>query len=178
MASLIIRRVDSVGLSGHERAAVTALCTQAYDEPFAPYLTDIGPGTHLLGYVHDELVAHAMWVTREFRVEGVGTLRSAYIEAVATLPSAHRRGYASALLRACAPLLAEHDIALLSPSDAAFYERLGWTVWRGPLSYKAPDGSMVPTPDEEIMYLPLPRTPSPLDTLAAAEVDWRPGEVW
>lgn len=102
---------------------------------------------------------------------------AAYEEAVATLPSMQRRGYARALMRAVPPLLTEHAIALLSPSEEAFYARFGWARWPGPLSYRD-GGSVIETPEEEVMNLRLPQTPADLDDRAAIACDWRPGEVW
>ena len=171
-----VARTAEIGLL--EWSALVALCTEAYEEPFAPYLAAIGPGVHLLGYESERLVSHLMWVEREMRVTGAGALRSAYIEAVATLPEAQGNGHATALLRRAATMLDAFDLALLSPSEEAFYARLGWATWRGPLSVCGRDGTITPTPDEELMWLRLPRTPATVDAHAAIETDWRPGEAW
>jgi len=69
------------------------------------------------------------------------------------------------------------ELGLLSPSDAAFYARLGWECWRGPLSVRV-GARLVPTPDEEVMALRLPRTPTPLDLSLPLAVSWRLGDVW
>ena len=69
-----------------------------------------------------------------------------------------------------------YDIAALSPSDPAFYARLGWELWRGPLAV-ATDAGITPTPDEEVMILRLPKTP-PLDLHGTLVAPWRPGDVW
>jgi len=60
---------------------------------------------------------------------------------------------------------------------AAFYARLGWECWRGPLSVRV-GARLVPTPDEEVMALRLPRTPTPLDLSLPLAVSWRLGDVW
>ena len=69
----------------------------------------------------------------------------------------HVRGAGDALqlsvtvvMRAIPPLLSAFDIAALSPSDAGFYARLGWEMWRGPRRYLK-DGVCVETPEEEVM---------------------------
>jgi len=69
-----------------------------------------------------------------------------------------------------------YDIGALSPSDPAFYARLGWELWRGPLAV-ATDAGITPTPDEEVMILRLPKTP-PLDLHGTLVAPWRPGDVW
>jgi GNAT superfamily N-acetyltransferase len=174
---LTIRTIPSASLSTSERDALIALCTAAYEEPFAQYLDDIGPGTHLLGVVDDVVVSHLMWVPRTLYVQGWGALESAYVEAVATQPDAQGFGYASALMRAVPDTLGAFALAALSPSDHAWYARFGWETWRGPLSVRQ-HGREEPTPDEELMVLRLPGTPATLDVHAAIACDWRPGEVW
>ena len=80
-------------------------------------------------------------------------------------------------LRVAPSSLDAFDLAALSPSDHAWYARFGWESWQGPLSCLR-DGVEEPTPDEALMVLRLPRTPSWLDVRAAIACDWRPGEVW
>jgi GNAT superfamily N-acetyltransferase len=169
--------VESAALTAAQHDAIVSLCTQAYEEPFAPYLTDIGPGVHLLGLVDGQLVSHAMWVPRALCLDGDCALQTAYVEAVATLPAEQGKGYATHLMRAVPALLDAFDLAVLSPSDDAWYARLGWELWRGPLSVRE-QGAVVPTPDEEVMILRLPRTPAALDVRTPLACDWRPGEVW
>ena len=65
--------------------------------------------------------------------------------------------------------------AALSPATEGLYARLGWRFWRGPLSIRSEAGK-TPTPEEEIMFLRLPRTP-PLDETLPLSAEWRPGEV-
>jgi hypothetical protein len=77
--------VESAALTAAQHDAIVSLCTQAYEEPFAPYLTDIGPGVHLLGLVDGQLVSHVMWVPRTLCLDGDRALQTAYVEAVATL---------------------------------------------------------------------------------------------
>jgi aminoglycoside 2'-N-acetyltransferase I len=158
-------------------ASLIALCARAYEEPFAPYFDAIGPGVHLLGYDGETLLSHVMWVPRPLHVTGVGTLHTAYIEAVATLPEAQGHGYASALMREAATHLRSFELAALSPSDHAWYARFGWETWHGPLSVRV-EGREELSTDEELMVLRLPRTPHTLDVHAPIACDWRPGEVW
>ena len=158
--------------------AVVALCTRAYEEPFAEYLAPLPDGVHALAFDGDAVVSHAMWVDRTLTSEG-RALHTAYVEAVATEPAHERRGHATAVLRALADAIVAsgaYELAVLSPSDRAFYARLGWEPWRGPLLV-ATDAGVEPTPDEEVMILRLPRTP-PLDLDAPLVAPWRTGEVW
>jgi len=73
-------------------------------------------------------------------------------------------------------LVGDYDLAALCPTRDGLYRRLGWRYWRGPLSVRK-DGHVVPTPQERVMILPLPLTPT-LDLDAPLSVEWRPGEVW
>lgn len=154
---------------------IVALCTRAYEEEFGEILARFAEPTHVLGYLGDELVSHALWIPRTLIYNGA-PLRSAYVEAVATEQRHQGRGYASAVLRALADAITDYDIAALSPSDPAFYARLGWELWRGPLAVATEDG-IAPTPDEEAMILRLPKTP-PLDLTGTLAAPWRAGEVW
>jgi GNAT superfamily N-acetyltransferase len=160
--------------------AILALCTRAYEEPFAEYLAPFGDATHVLATVDGELVSHAMWVPRTLTHRGT-PLRCAYVEAVATEPTRQRRGHATRVLRALADAITDFELGALSPSDAAFYARLGWEPWRGPLAVATGDvasgDAVTPTPDEEVMILRLPRTPA-LDLDGPLVAPWRPGEVW
>ena len=170
--------ITSAQLTVDRRHAVLSLCSRAYQEDFAPYLDMLGSAVHVLGELDGRLVSHAAWVERELRADGAGALRTAYIEAVATDPAHQGRGFATHLLSALPPLLTEFDLAALSPSDEAFYARLGWEPWRGPLAYQDPDGGDIETPDEAVMIHRLPRTPHNLDLTARLSTDWRPLEVW
>jgi predicted N-acetyltransferase YhbS len=104
-------------------------------------------------------------------------LRTGYIELVATDPQWQGHGFASALLRAAVADLAAFELGALSPSDDAFYSRLGWERWRGPLSVRL-GSTAEPTPDEEIMVLRTPRTPPWLTLDMPLSCEWREGEVW
>lgn len=159
------------------KAAVLALCRDAYEEDLDGYLADIGAGTHLLGRVDGHLVSHGMLVARTLITPGLPPLYAAYVELVATSPRAQRRGYAKRLLRHLAVGMDRFDIGALSPSDPLFYAPLGWEEWRGALGVRT-SGGVEPTPDESVMILRLPRTPVSLDLSQTLSVEWRPGEIW
>jgi aminoglycoside 2'-N-acetyltransferase I len=75
--------------------------------------------------------------------------------------------------------LAENfDLGALGTGTQAFYERLGWQIWRGP-SYVRTDAGTERTMDEDgyILVLPTPSSPT-LDLSAPISCEWRPGDVW
>jgi len=175
-STLVIDHASSADLSAERTAAVRRLCDAAYGTPTQPFFEAIGPGHHLLGIRDGVLVSHLMWVTRRLEPEGLSPLDTAYVELVATLPAGQRRGYATQILRALPPRLAGFELAALCPATEGLYRRTGWRFWRGPLFVRR-GHDLIPTPDERVMILPLPRTPA-LNLDAPLSVEWRPGEVW
>jgi aminoglycoside 2'-N-acetyltransferase I len=164
-------------LSSSQKAEVLTLCSSTYDEDFTPFFKLLGSAIHVLARVDGKLVCHAAWVARDLRLAGVRSLKSAYIEAVAT-DTAHRgKGYASQVLASIPPLLEDFDITALSPSDVGFYEKLGWELWCGPLCYVR-DSVVANTPDEQVMIYRLPHTPPDLDLHTTLMADWREHEIW
>jgi aminoglycoside 2'-N-acetyltransferase I len=156
--------------------SIVELCSIAYEEDFDPIMRESCPEGHVLGFSDGILVSHACWSPRSLQIGGSRSLRTAYVEAVATLPSHQRRGIASAVLRQLAVSVADYELAALSPSDPFLYMRLGWRLWRGPLSIRTERG-LVSTPDNRVMILSLPRTPA-IDLDAPMSAEWRPGELW
>jgi hypothetical protein len=173
---LIIQRLSSSDLSIPVAAQLRALCDAAYQENLGPYFHAIGPGEHLLRWLDGELASHLMWVTRWLQPGDGPPLKTAYVELVATAPWLQRQGHATALLRHFPSQVLEFDLAALSPATERLYARLGWQFWRGPLMARSTEG-VVPTPEEQVMILTLPRTPH-LNLDAPLSVEWRPGEVW
>ncbi len=152
------------------------LCSAAYEEDFRHYMELLPNPVHLLARRSGTLVSHAAWVTRWLQVKEDKVLRTAYVEAVATAPEYQRRGFASAVMQHLITHIDDFDIGALSPSDADFYERLGWELWRGPLAVRT-EQCLMSTPGEEVMIYRLLRTPK-LDLKNLLTVEWREGEVW
>lgn len=175
--SLTVERIATAALPQNTRSAILSLCKYAYDEDLTGYLNDIGLGVHLLGWDDSDLVSHVMWVDRRLDPGNLPPLNAAYVELVGTHPAHQRRGHATALMQRLATEIESYDIGALSPSDPAFYERLGWESWQGPLLIQSPSG-IEASPDEAAMILRLPATPSTLDLTASLAVSWRPGEIW
>lgn len=160
-----------------QKAEIISLCSTAYEENFDQLFEMLPSSMHVLACLNEELVSHAAWVTRWLQPYGGAVLRTAYVEAVATDPAHQRRGFATAVMRELQAHIGDYELGGLSPFDAAFYERLGWELWRGPLAIRT-ENRLVPTPnDEEVMILRLARTPN-LDLDARLTAEWRSGELW
>ena len=177
-----IRSLATDRLTRAEVAALRMLMAEAFAGDEHGGFTDddwqhaLG-GTHFLAEEAGRIVGHASVVERDIRVGG-RSLRTGYIEAVATSVDRQRSGIGSALMRAVAEDLSAFELGALGTGSQAFYERLGWVVWRGPSSVRTPDGER-PTPEEDgyIMVLHTPRTP-PLDPEDPISCEWRAGDVW
>lgn len=168
-------RSDS--LSDADRRAIISLCNRAFEEDLEPLFNTFVDATHVLGYWDGSLVSHALWITRSLQVGAGPLLRTAYVEAVATEPAYRHRGLATAIMKRLADEIQDFDLAALSPFSPAYYERLGWELWRGPLFVRTENG-LSPFPgDEEVMILRLPGTPD-LDLGAPLSAEWREGELW
>ncbi len=176
MSELIVVQAEATVLTPAERAEIIQLCTEAYDEDFSSFFKTLPGTTHLLGRVDGKLVSHLAWVTRWLQPAGERLLKTAYVEAVATAPAQQGKGYASRLLNEAVGRLQEYDLGALSPSDAGFYERLGWALWHGPLGIRTAAG-IDPTPQEEVMIMRLEKTPE-LDLSVLLTAEWREGELW
>jgi aminoglycoside 2'-N-acetyltransferase I len=170
---MYIERVATQSLSPVALAEVRALCDLAYGRPV---FETFGGGEHLLGRQGEQLICHAMWITRWLQPRAQAPLRTAYVELVATHPSHRNRGHATAIMERVALEIADQELGGLSPATRGLYERLGWRFWRGPL-FARTDGGTIATPEDQVMVLPLVRTP-PLDLEAPLSIEWRPGEVW
>jgi aminoglycoside 2'-N-acetyltransferase I len=103
-------------------------------------------------------------------------LRTAYVDAVATLPAYQGQGIGSKLMRHLASVIADFEIACLETDRVSFYAQVGWEVWRGPLAGRRVL-ELLPTPDQKgIMILRLARTP-PLDLDSLLVIEYA-GRIW
>lgn len=175
--ALSIEVVESRSISQSTLVEIVELCTEAYEEDFTSAFDALGPGVHVVGRSEGHIVSHAMWVTRTLQPARRTPLRTAYVEAVATRRRFQRRGFASQILEHVAQEIRSYELGALSPSDAAFYARLGWELWRGPLFIRTAAG-LDPTRDESVMILRLANTPADLDLNEPLSAEWRAGELW
>lgn len=150
-------------LDADTRKVIVNLCVAAHQEDdFENLFSYVPSGAwHFLAFQGEQLVSHAMVTTRWLQPEGHPILKTAYIDAVATLPSAQGRGHGSTLMRHLARKIAgEYVIACLETDRMEFYERLGWETWRGPLAGRSEQG-LIPTPEQKgIMVLRFSQTPA------------------
>ncbi|MBY0497196.1 MAG: GNAT family N-acetyltransferase [Cyanobacteria bacterium] len=174
---LSISAVESQAISPSTLLEICELCTEAYEGDFTGVFETLGPGVHVIGRFEGQIVSHAMWVARALQPGRHRPLRTAYVEAVATKPRFQHRGFARQILEQLAQEIRSYELGALSPSDAAFYARLGWELWRGPLFIRTGAG-LVPTPDEPVMILRLENTPVDLDLNEPLSAEWRAGELW
>lgn len=183
---LRVKVVSGESLSDADRGDIVSLCNRAYEANIEPLFDTFVDATHVLGFYAGSLASHAMWVTRWLQ-PGTGQvpctpstgqvpLRTAYVEMVATEPVHRRRGFATKVMKHLAKATAGFELGALCPAEPSLYSRLGWVFWRGPLLIRTP-GELLPTPDERVMILRLPKTP-PLDLGAPLSAEWRPGELW
>jgi GNAT superfamily N-acetyltransferase len=110
---------------------------------------------HFLAYAGAVLAGHVGVFEHEFWIDAEGPLRAAFVEDVATDPSALRSGVATRLMTAARDDARAAGAALmgLSTGIPEFYERLGWTCWQGPAEYRDARGRL--WPNIGTMVLPL-----------------------
>ena len=168
--------IRDIHLTDEQLLAIHALCNRAYEEDLTSLFNTFTDVTHVLGYLEESVVSHAMWVTRLLQIDDGPYLSTAYIEMVATEPYFQRRGFATKVMRQLANEISDFELGGLCPAEPELYTKLGWVFWRGPLFIRAPEG-LIPTPDEKVMILHLPKTPT-LDLNLPLSAEWREGEVW
>jgi len=176
----IVTSTHTEDLDAATRASIIHVCVEAHqEEDFKNLFSYISSGGwHFLAYHDDRLVSHAVVTTRWLQPEGQPLLKTAYVDAVATLPAYQGLGYGSAVMRQLASEIDnEYVIAGLETERETFYERLGWEVWRGPLAGRSEAG-LIPTPEQTgIMILRLSQTPV-LDLDKGLSIECQPGRMW
>ena len=163
-------------LTSQQLAEIHVLCDRAYQADLGPLFRTFTDTTHVLGWWDSAIVSHAMWVTRWLQPGNQPPLRTAYVEMVATEPQFQGRGFATAVMRRLASAIHDFQLGGLSPAEPMLYEKLGWVFWKGPLFIRTPDG-LLSTPEDSVMILRLPGTPS-LDLTLPLSAEGREGELW
>lgn len=175
----VIRTED---LTAAERSSIIDVCVAAHDkEDFRNLFTFVpSGGRHFLGYRGAELVSHAVVTTRWVQPHGHDhdALKTAFVDAVSTLPKCQGQGHGTALMRRLAAEVPEYEIGCLQTDNAAaFYERVAWELWRGPLAGRGAHG-LIPTPQQRgVMVLRLPRTPQ-IDLDRLLTIEQQPNRIW
>ncbi len=169
----------SDALSTSSRQALRAMLDTAYDGDFSD--TD---WQHSLGGLHvwiealGEPVSHASLVPRTL-VTGGAPRHVGYVEAVATAAPFRRCGHASSVMRRINELIRQrYEIGALSTGEHGFYERLGWTLWRGP-SFVMTAAGPQPTPDDDDgLMVFITGTSAHIELDGDLIADWRDGDPW
>ncbi len=174
---LRLKTISADQLPNGVRNRVIELCTHAFEEDYRPFIDSFDGAIHVLGYLENHLVTHALWVTRWLQVDDGRLLRTAYVEGVATQKELRQRGFAQAVMEELVRGVEDYELAALSPFDVTYYARLGWELWRGPLFIRHGEAVESSPADEEVMIYRLPKTPK-LDLHAALSAEWRIGEPW
>ncbi|HEY9526548.1 MAG TPA: GNAT family N-acetyltransferase [Anaerolineales bacterium] len=177
----VVQSFKTEELDAETRDAIVNLCVIAHQEEDFKNLFAYVPsgGWHFLAFQGRQLVSHALVTTRWIQPEGQPVLKTAYIDAVATLPSAQGQGHGSMLMRQLASAIdSEYSIGCLETDDQVrFYERAGWELWRGPLAGRSEQG-LVPTPEQKgIMVLRLSQTPA-LNLDATLTIECQGERIW
>lgn len=170
----VISRVD---LSEIDYKAIISLCSRAFEEDYESILESLKGSTHLLGFYDGKLVSHALWVTRWLQVGNGQVLRTAYVEGVATKQDFRARGFATMMMKRMVGEIKDFDLAALSPFSVAYYARLGWELWHGPLYIRTEAGVERTPRNGDVMILRLPKTPE-LDLKVPLSAEWREGDLW
>src|SRR5437588_3308685 len=134
--SIMVTSARTEELNAETRASIIHVCRTAHQEDDFTHLFSYIPsgGIHVLAYWEHVLVSHAVATTRWLQPEGLPLLRTAYIDAVATLPAYQGQGIGSTLMRHLATVLSDFEMACLQTERVSFYSRVGWEVCRGPLA--------------------------------------------
>jgi aminoglycoside 2'-N-acetyltransferase I len=176
-----LRRVATAELSEGELAAVRRLVFEAFGGRF-----DASDWDHTLGGVHvvaeedDGMVAHGAVVTRTLEAGG-RTLRTGYVEGVATRGDRRGRGLATLVMREVGRVIEEgYELGALADGTGipGFYQRLGWEPWQGPTWVAGRHGRERTAEDDGgVLVLRTPDT-GELDPTGSITCDWRAGDVW
>jgi aminoglycoside 2'-N-acetyltransferase I len=176
--SVEVWRTEDLDLGA--RRAVIDVCNAAHDTDAFERLFDHfipSGGRHFLGRVDGRLVSHAVVTTRGVQSPPGPVLRTAFVDAVSTLPAFQRRGSATAVMRRLGSEIDDYEIGCLQTDLIGFYERAGWEPWRGPLAGRHQD-DLTFTPEQRgVMVLRLPSTPE-LDLESLLTIERQPDRIW
>jgi aminoglycoside 2'-N-acetyltransferase I len=135
-------------------------------------------GLHFILEREGTILAHASVIERELHTSG-HRLATGYVEAVATWPIHQGLGYGSAVMWEVNRYIDEiFELGALGTGRFAFYQRLGWQVWKGRTFARADSGLIRTAEEDGYVLVRLTPTSPELDLAAPISCDWRPGDVW
>ncbi|MEW6060087.1 MAG: GNAT family N-acetyltransferase [Actinomycetota bacterium] len=178
----IVRRVASEQLRPEEVAVLGELFDAAWRDKSSRFtqedLEHAFGGIHFLLEEGGRILSHAAVVERELHT-GEHRLRTGYAGAVATWPAHQRRGYGTAVMLE----VDEHvdrtfQLGALETGFPAFYERLEWVKWRGPMFARTDLGPIRTTLEDGRVLVRLTPSSPRLDLSAPISCEWRSGDVW
>lgn len=176
--SVEVRRTEDLDLA--TRRTIIDVCNAAHETDAFERLFDHfipSGGRHFLGRLDGRLVSHAVVTTRGAQSPPGPVLRTAFVDAVATLPAFQRRGSATAVMRRLGSEIDDHEIGCLQTDLIGFYERMSWEHWRGPLAGRDENGLTLTPEQRGVMVLRLPSTPQ-LDLDSMLTIERQPDRIW
>src|SRR5574341_1093247 len=122
---LTLSTARTAALDSAARQSIVDLCTEAHGEDFGPLFSYLpSEGLHALGSLGDLLISHAVVTTRWLQTEELPLLRTAYVDAMATLPAYQSQGYGSDVMSFLAQSITpDFEIACLQTGRNGFYTR-------------------------------------------------------
>jgi len=173
-----VRTLPTHQLSPTELRDLRALLEEAFEDGFTDDDWDhtMG-GIHVLA-VEDGIVAHAAVVERVLMASDL-SIRTGYVEGVASATSHRGRGRASTVMRVAGRIIEEnYELGALSTGLPDFYVRLGWELWPGPTYTNAPDGPRRTVEEDGTIMVLRTSVTEDLDSTLPLMCDWRSGDVW
>jgi aminoglycoside 2'-N-acetyltransferase I len=178
----VVRRLGSDDLRPAEVAALRELFSAAWGSDSDAFSDE--DWDHAVGGLHfvleedGAIVSHASVVERELHSSGY-RLSTGYVEAVATWPNHQRRGYGSAVMRKVDEYIDQRfQLGALGTDRFAFYERLGWGIWKGPTFVRTDSGPVRTAEEDGYVLVRLTPSSPELDLTAPISCNWRPGDLW
>jgi len=177
---VVLRSFWIEDLDAATRASIMRVCVVAHDnEGFNNLFSYLPAGArHVVAHRGEEVLSHAVCTTRWLQPAGLSILKTAFVDAVATLPAHQGLGLGSAVMRRLADeMQAEFMIGCLQTERESFYRRLDWESWRGPLAGR--DGEdLIPTPEQGgVMVLRLAATPA-IELDAMLTIECQSNRIW
>ena len=177
-----LREIGTDDLTSEQVEELRALFLLAWQGKDGVFVDDdwrsASGGVHVVLEHDGRILSHASVVERVLET-GDRSMRTGYVEAVATWPEHQGRGYATQVMTAIGEVLGRYELGALDTGIPGFYTRLGWERWQGPTAVRTERG-VIMTPEEDgmVMILRTASTPADLDLDKPISCDWRPGDVW